>query len=39
MRKYIFGYEAKVNFKEYLTHAIENFLDGAKANYPKLKPS
>jgi AcrR family transcriptional regulator len=39
MRKYIFNYEAKVNFKEYLTHAIENFLDGAKANYPKLNTS
>ena len=39
MRKYIFNYEAKVNFKEYLTRAIENFLDGAKANYPKLNVS
>ena len=39
MRKYIFNYEAKVNFKEYLTHAIENFLDGAKANYSKLNAS
>jgi hypothetical protein len=36
-RKYIFNHETKINFEGYLTRSIENFLDGAKANYPKLR--
>jgi hypothetical protein len=38
IRKYIFIHDTKINFKEYLSRSIENFLDGAKANYPKLCP-
>jgi hypothetical protein len=36
-RKYIFDHDTKIDFDGYLARAIENFLDGAKANYPKLQ--
>ena len=36
-RKYIFNHDTKIDFDGYLTRAIGNFLDGAKANYPKLQ--
>jgi len=35
-RKYIFNYETKIDFGKYLSRAINNFLDGARSNYPKL---
>lgn len=36
-RKYIFNHDTKIDFDGYLSRAIGNFLDGAKANYPKLQ--
>ena len=36
-RKYIFGHDTKIDFDGYLARSIENFLDGAKTNYPKLQ--